>query len=166
MAPLVAVWKVINSPIFDIHYKYWNSSMKFGNCESQFSTEKKHLQASWGAERRWITWQEEPGGGWRSAGVFGENFWSLVLFSIKKPFFIHLGAREWLGLAWTSFWLTSWKERRLLGRKWKFCYLNCFVVVFYIVSAWYGLVAKVLANKWEKILNKPLIAVDRPVKIW
>ena len=42
MAPLVAVWKVINSPIFDIHCKYWNSSMKFWNCESQFSTEK-HL---------------------------------------------------------------------------------------------------------------------------
>ena len=34
-------------------------------------------QASWGAERRWTTWQEEPGGGWRSAGASGKIFGSL-----------------------------------------------------------------------------------------
>ena len=35
-------------------------------------------QASWGAERRWTTWQEEPGGGWRSAGASGKIFGSLL----------------------------------------------------------------------------------------
>ena len=95
------------------------------------------------------TWQEEPGGGWRSAGVFGENFWFLILFLSKMSYFHSLGGSGVVGLAWTSFWLTQWNERRQIGWKWKFYYLNCFVVVFYIVSAWYGLVAKVLANKWE-----------------
>ena len=33
-----------------------------------------NLQASRGTERRWITWQVEPGGGWRSAGVYGKIF--------------------------------------------------------------------------------------------
>ena len=30
------------------------------------------LQASRGAKRRRISWQEEPGGGWRCAGAVGE----------------------------------------------------------------------------------------------
>ena len=30
------------------------------------------LQASRGAKRRSTAWQEEPGGGWRSAGIWGE----------------------------------------------------------------------------------------------
>ena len=35
------------------------------------------------------TWQEEPGGGWRSAGAMGKIF-SLFFTSIKKSTFIHL----------------------------------------------------------------------------
>ena len=31
-----------------------------------------NLQASRGAKRRRISWQEEPGGGWRCAGAVGE----------------------------------------------------------------------------------------------
>ena len=41
------------------------------------------------------------GGAWRGLeecwGLW-ENFWLLFLFSYKKSVFIHLGAREWLGL--------------------------------------------------------------------
>ena len=70
-------------------------------------------QASWGAERRLKTWQEEPGGGWRRAGPALQGL---------------------LGKFWGHF----------LSRKWKF-YLSC----CFNVSAWYGLVAKVLANKHE-----------------
>ena len=31
-------------------------------------------QVSWGAERGWITWQEEAGGGWMRAGASGKCF--------------------------------------------------------------------------------------------
>ena len=41
------------------------------------------------------------GGAWRGLeecwGLW-ENFWFLFSFSYKKSVFIHLGAREWLGL--------------------------------------------------------------------
>ena len=33
-----------------------------------------NLQASRGAKRRLTAWQEEPGGGWRSAGALGLIF--------------------------------------------------------------------------------------------
>ena len=51
-----------------------------------------NLQASRGAERRWITWQEEPGGGWRSDGVYGKIFgFSLFSFSTRSLFSITWG---------------------------------------------------------------------------
>ena len=43
-----------------------------------------NLQASRGAKRRRISWQEEPGGGWRSAGVLG-NFWKEGQGLLGKP---------------------------------------------------------------------------------
>ena len=49
-----------------------------------------------GAKRRRISWQVEPGGGWRSDGGLGKIFG--FSFSNKKSVLNHLGAREWLGL--------------------------------------------------------------------
>ena len=40
-------------------------------------------QASWGAERRWTTWQEEPEGGWRSAWASRKIFGSLSNVIVK-----------------------------------------------------------------------------------
>ena len=49
--------------------------------------------------------------------------------------------------------LAEIEREETFGWKGKFCFPNCCIVVFYIVSAWCGLVAKVLANEWEQILN-------------
>ena len=45
------------------------------------------LQASRGAKRRSTAWQEEPGGGWRSAGIWGE-------FLESESFYFHLDEEE------------------------------------------------------------------------
>ena len=73
-----------------------------------------NLQASRGAERRSTAWQEEPGGGWRRAGVYGKIFISLFIF-IQEVCFHSLGSSGVVGPAWTSFWLTEWNERRQIG---------------------------------------------------
>ena len=45
-----------------------------------------NLQASRGAERRSTAWQEEPGGGWRSAGVYGKIFGCSFYFHTRSLF--------------------------------------------------------------------------------
>ena len=47
------------------------------------------LQASRGAKRRSTAWQEEPGGGWRSAGIWGE-FLGKWEFSFESVNFLSL----------------------------------------------------------------------------
>ena len=47
-------------------------------------------------------------------GSMGKFLGSLY-FHFQKSVFNHLGAREWLGSAWTSFWPTEWNEKRLFG---------------------------------------------------
>ena len=42
-----------------------------------------HPASQLGAEKRWTTWQEEPGGGWRGAGATGKSFWSLSKVNLK-----------------------------------------------------------------------------------
>ena len=85
-----------------------------------------NLQASRGTERRWITWQVEPGGGWRSAGVYGKNFG----FSfIHEVCFQSMWARDWRACLYQ--FLAELNEKRHLDERESFCHLNRFVVVFY-----------------------------------
>ena len=57
-----------------------------------------NLQASRGAERRSTAWQEEPGGGWRSAGVYGK-FWGFSFNFIQEVCFQSLERQGLAGLS-------------------------------------------------------------------
>ena len=61
-----------------------------------------NLQASRGAERRSTAWQEEPGGGRRSAGALGK-FLESESFHLEVSNFNHLWAVDWPARRETSF---------------------------------------------------------------
>ena len=54
-----------------------------------------NLQASRGAERRSTAWQEEPGGGWRCAGILGEFLRKVRVFICKDQ--ISITCALWIG---------------------------------------------------------------------
>ena len=60
-----------------------------------------------GGEEEVKTWQEEPGGGWRSAGVSGENFWVAFIQGVTfttsrvlwfgRPLLTYQASAGWIG---------------------------------------------------------------------
>ena len=56
------------------------------------------------------------GGAWRGLEeCWGFSFLFSLFFFIQEVCFQSLGSPGVVGPAWTSFWLTEWKERRQLG---------------------------------------------------
>ena len=55
------------------------------------------LQASRGAERRRISWQVEPGGGWRCAGALGQIFVNVFKQRVWRRFWEATGVSSWRG---------------------------------------------------------------------
>ena len=103
------------------------------------------LQTSRGAKRRWITWQEEPGGGWRCAGISGKNFFGC--FSSRSTFQL-LVCCGLAGLAdEPGFSRVDWEGRD----EWKVKVLLLKSSVLFILLSVLdtALWAKVLANKHE-----------------
>ena len=126
---------------------------------------KGSKKASRGAKRRRISWQVEPGGGWRSDGGLGEKF--LVFhFQTRNLFSI-----TWeLGSGWACLdrsLADLVNERRRLEWKWKFCHF-WLVLLFlgFCLSAWYGLMPKVLANKCIKYIEASESSKDQLESIY
>ena len=111
-------------------------------------------QASWGAERRLKTWQEEPGGGWRRAGASGKIWGHFLSRKWSREEVNNLAGGAWRGLEecwgiWENFRVTFGLGGGRVEQKWKLYYPNHLSCLYFVVSAWHGLVAKVLANKNE-----------------
>ena len=97
------------------------------------------LQASRGAKRRRISWQEELRGGWRSDGVLGKFL--VYLFIFKQEICSQsLGSSGVVGLAWTGLWLTSWTREDDLNESESF-------VIFDLCSCFWVFVS-VLDTGW------------------
>ena len=119
-------------------------------CFGQFLSYFANLQASRGAERRSTAWQEEPGGGWRSAGVYGKIFGCSFYFHTRSLF-----SFTWeLGSGWACLdqFLadrvereeTNWMKVKVFSFK-----LFCRSLLLSVLET--VLLTKILANKTEKI---------------
>ena len=104
------------------------------------------LQASRGAERRRISWQVEPGGGWRCAGALGQifvnafkqrgwrGFWEATGVSSWRGAFIKLDDILLIMASGTNFWKGS--GDKILCKKVKVLSFKSFCLLFsFIVSA-------------------------------
>ena len=104
------------------------------------------LQASRGAERRRISWQVEPGGGWRCAGALGQifvnafkqeswgRFWEATGVSSWRGAFIKLDDILLIMASGTNFLEREWDE--ILCKKVKVLSLKLFgLLLSFIVSA-------------------------------
>ena len=107
-----------------------------------------HLQASREAKRRWKPGRWSLEGLEECWGFGGKFLFSLFTFT-QEVCFQSLVSQGLAGPAQVPvFGRVEWEE--MFGWKWKFCLL-CLFLLYFIVSAWYGLGTKVLANKcWEK----------------
>ena len=102
------------------------------------------LQASRGAERRRISWQVEPGGGWRRAGALGKifanafkqrvwrGFWDATRVGSWRGAFIKLDDILLIMASGTNFWKGRGdeilcKKVKVLSLK-SFCLLSSFIV--------------------------------------